>query len=77
MKQREMTRVGTTTGLAPNSSKEEARAEQVYVQLDTARSTHPIQIEAWAGYSIPATMRLTKLQAAELAGLLAIAVAKR
>ena len=61
--------VGVTRGLAANSTAEHRRAEQLYVLLQDD-ATHPVEIQAWVGYSVMSTVRLTRKQAKELAALL-------
>jgi hypothetical protein len=70
-------RVGTSTGLAARTcDRDGPRIEQVYVDVSTvADEHHPVIISGWVGYNVPATMMLTRRQAADLAGLLAKALA--
>lgn len=76
MNRDDLTRVGTTKGLAVSTCDEQTfSAEQVYVFSDTVtHPSHPVYIEGWVGYSIPSRLRMTRKQASELIGLLAQAL---
>ena len=63
------TPVWHTNGLVVSTcSKEEKKAEQVYVCVRP--DDHPIEIDAWVGYSSVGSMKLTRKQARELIGIL-------
>jgi hypothetical protein len=69
-------KIGATFGLAATTcDMDDHRAEQVYVNLVDSDS-HPIEVDAWVGYSTTGKMKLTKRQASELIGLLAQALAQ-
>lgn len=56
------------------------RAEQVYVRLSQQSvdpdGTHPIELDAWVGYSSVGRMHLTRAQARELIPVLLDALAR-
>lgn len=72
-------KIGATVGLAASTcSESDRRAEQVYVRLSDAamddRGSHPIEVDAWVGYSSVGRFRVTRPQARELIPLLLAAL---
>ncbi len=67
-------KIGTTDGLTGGSGTD--APEQVYVYVQP-RSTRPILVEGWVGYSVPMKMSLTHNQAVQLSALLAKAIEEK